>query len=118
MTTEPHRSRGLQFAWLTASFYEDSVVIGRMLLRPKRTPGRIGAGVLASASLFFIVSNFGCWVAGMYPHTLAGLARCYLTAIPFFGNTLSGDMFYAALLFGVAEAAAAWRMGRTAAHAG
>lgn len=95
-----------------------SAVIGRILLRHKRTPVRIGAAVLASASVFFIVSNFGCWATGMYPHTLDGLVRCYVAALPFFGNTLSGDVFYAALLFGVAEAAAAWRLGRTAAHAG
>jgi len=28
------------------------------------------------------------------------LAACYLAGIPFFWNTLAGDAFYAALLFG------------------
>ena len=30
----------------------------------------------------------------------AGLETCYVAAIPFFQNTLAGDLFYAALLFG------------------
>lgn len=36
----------------------------------------------------------------MYPKSPAGLAACYIAALPFFGNTLRGDMFYAAALFG------------------
>ena len=32
--------------------------------------------------------------------TSAGLADCFLAAIPFFQNTVAGDLFYAALLFG------------------
>jgi hypothetical protein len=36
----------------------------------------------------------------MYPHDLAGLTACYVAAIPFFQNTVGGDLVYAALLFG------------------
>jgi len=51
--------------------------------------------------LFFVVTNFGTWaVSGMYPMTLAGLAACYLAAIPFFQNTVVGDLFYSGVLFG------------------
>jgi hypothetical protein len=31
---------------------------------------------------------------------MAGLEACYVAAIPFFQNTLAGDLFYASLLFG------------------
>ena len=56
---------------------------------------------VAGSALFFLVSNFGTWaLSGMYPHTAAGLAACYVAAIPFFQNTLAGDLFYATLLFG------------------
>ena len=49
----------------------------------------------------FIVTNLYVWVAGaLYPHTLAGLATCYIAAIPFYGNQLAGDATYAAVLFG------------------
>jgi hypothetical protein len=36
----------------------------------------------------------------MYPLTAGGLVACYVAAIPFFQNTLAGDLFYSGLLFG------------------
>jgi len=61
----------------------------------------IAAGAVASSILFFAVTNFGVWlVMDYYPKTLAGLAACYVAAIPFFQNTLASDLFYAGLLFG------------------
>ena len=62
---------------------------------------RLAGATVASSLLFFTVSNFGVWlVGGIYPHTLAALGTCYVAAIPFFQNTIAGDLFYAALLFG------------------
>ena len=76
------------------------VVIGWLALR-RRTPIRIGAAAVAGSMLFFIVTNFGTWaVSGMYPLTLSGLAACYVAAVPFFQNTLAGDLFYSGVLFG------------------
>lgn len=64
-----------------------------------------GATLIASIS-FFVLSNFGLWaIAGYYPRTLAGLTACYVAAIPYFWNTLAGDMFYVAILFGCFEMA-------------
>ena len=54
--------------------------------------------VLGSSVLFFIVSNFGVWVL-YYPLTLEGLVSCFTLAIPFFGNTIAGDLVYTAVLF-------------------
>jgi hypothetical protein len=62
---------------------------------------RVGGVALASSVLFFVVTNFGVWLQlGTYPHTLAGLVACYVAAIPYFQNTVAGDLFYSALLFG------------------
>jgi hypothetical protein len=62
---------------------------------------RVGAAAIGSSVVFFVVSNFGTWaLGGMYPHTVAGLSACYVAAIPFFQNTIAGDLFYATLLFG------------------
>jgi len=48
-----------------------------------------------------MLTNFGTWLSsGFYPRTLAGLEACYIAAIPFFQNTVAGDLFYAAVLFG------------------
>jgi hypothetical protein len=71
-------------------------------LRRKRSAPRIGAATLAGAIQFFLVTNFGLWASsiGSYPKTADGLVACYIAGIPLFWNTLAGDAFYAALLFG------------------
>lgn len=89
--------RGMEFQYLAVAL----TVVLAWLIIPRRTPGRIALATVASALLFFIVSNAGTWwVSGMYPHTSSGLAACYVAAIPFFQNSLAGDLFHAALLFG------------------
>jgi hypothetical protein len=75
-------------------------LLGSLALSRVTVP-RLGAAAVASSLLFFAVSNFGVWaVSGMYPHSLAGLGACYVAAIPFFQNTVAGDLFYTTLLFG------------------
>ncbi len=70
-------------------------------LRGRRKVVPIAAATLASATLFFVVTNFGVWAtSSLYPQTWDGLVACYVAAIPFFQNTLLGDAFYATLLFG------------------
>jgi uncharacterized membrane protein len=54
--------------------------------------------VLLSSVLFFVVSNLGVWVLH-YPLTLEGLTACFTLAIPFFTNTLLGDLVYTGVLF-------------------
>lgn len=49
--------------------------------------------ILLSSLIFFVVSNFGVWVLD-YPHTFEGLAMCYTLAIPFFGYSILGDLFW------------------------
>jgi hypothetical protein len=39
----------------------------------------------------------------MYPKTGSGLVACYAAGLPFFWNTLAGDLFYVAVLFGIYE---------------
>ena len=53
--------------------------------------------VLISSSIFFLVSNFGVWLLH-YPNTIDGLLQCYKLALPFFLNTILGDLVYGALL--------------------
>jgi len=76
------------------------VMIGIVALS-RVSPIRVGLAALASSILFFVVTNFGMWLfSGFYPRSLAGLEACYVAAIPFFQNTVAGDLFYATLLFG------------------
>ena len=77
-------------------------------LKSHKKPLPVFGAALASSLLFFIVSNFGVWVladGSIYSRTLAGLLECYVVAIPFFQNTVLGDVVYTGVLFGILEMA-------------
>lgn len=89
--------------WVYGSF----LAIGLIGLWLRKHPGvfsTIGATITGSV-LFFVVTNFGVWISspGMYPHTLEGFGMCYMAAIPFFRNTLLGDVAYVGSMFGLFE---------------
>jgi hypothetical protein len=70
-------------------------------LRRRVSAWTIGGAALTGALAFFFITNFGVWLAGgLYPRTLSGLAACYVAAIPFFRNSIIGDLLYSAALFG------------------
>jgi hypothetical protein len=81
-----------------------TTVLG-LWLRQRKRPGRILAASVAGSVLFFVVTNFGVWLLGdggrMYPRTLDGLWQCYIAALPFYRNTLLGDVAWSAALFGL-----------------
>ncbi len=86
-----------------APFIYGSIVLiylmGTQMMK-KITAARMLSGSLLASIIFFTISNFGVWFSGtMYPMTVAGLATCYAAAIPFFTNTIAGDLFYAGALF-------------------
>lgn len=71
------------------------------LLRRNLSLPSVLAGSLTSSVLFFVITNFGVWISGSwYPHTFTGLMQCYTMAIPFFRNTVIGDLFYVAVFYG------------------
>ncbi len=77
-----------------------TVLIGWAVAR-RKTALAIGAAAISSSILFFVLTNLGVWLfSGLYPQTAQGLAACYVAAIPFFQNSLAGDLLYSALLFG------------------
>lgn len=87
--------------------YGSFIAIGFMglWLKSHKTPLVVFGSTLLSSVLFFVVTNFGVWIVGpeMYPRTLTGLVECYVAAIPFFRNTVLGDLFYVGVLFGMFE---------------
>jgi len=56
------------------------------------------SGALVGAVIFFIVTNFGVWVSGMYGHTLQGMISCYILAIPFFSYSLISTILFSMLI--------------------
>jgi hypothetical protein len=77
-------------------------VMAGIWLRDKLSLMSIAGTAIASSLLFFVVTNFGAWLfnQGLYPMTSAGLLQSYIAGIPFYANTLIGDLFFTALLFG------------------
>ena len=85
------------FTW--GAFILTGLLAWWVRLRPSAS--RILAGALSGSVLFFLMTNFGVWVVGgLYPMTAEGLRQCYVAAVPFFRNTLLGDLVYTAVFFG------------------
>jgi hypothetical protein len=76
-----------------------TVGLGR-LIQERRRIVPLALAALSASLLFFAVTNLAVWVSGsLYPRTPAGLAECFVLALPFFGNTLLGDALCTAALF-------------------
>ena len=77
-----------------------STIAGRLLVR-KQSARRFSLSVIASACIFYLVSNFSIWLVGMYPPTPAGLLQCYVNDLPYLSAGIAANASYAALLFGL-----------------
>jgi hypothetical protein len=81
-----------------------------MFIRKHKNFGTIVGGSLFSSVIFYLATNFVYFHGTeMYPHTFAGMIQAYVNAIPFFRNTLLGDLSYVAILFGGYEAILAYK---------
>jgi hypothetical protein len=79
-----------------------AVLLGRFYAKDATLLRWIGS-VLGGSLTFFVATNLAVWIFGdgsFYPHTLAGLGQCFTMAIPFYRNTLLGDLTWSAVLFG------------------
>tara|TARA_B100001996_G_scaffold377107_1_gene359253 strand:+ start:750 stop:1238 length:489 start_codon:yes stop_codon:yes gene_type:complete len=56
------------------------------------------SGALLGACLFFIITNLGVWISGLYGYTFNGLLSCYILAIPFFGYTFISTLLYSVII--------------------
>ncbi|MFA5070732.1 MAG: DUF6580 family putative transport protein [Patescibacteria group bacterium] len=75
-----------------------------LFIRKRKGLTTVFSGTLASSFLFFLTTNFAVWAAGAwYPKTLAGLGQCFAMAVPFFRNSVLGDLFFVGLFFGIYE---------------
>jgi hypothetical protein len=79
------------------------VMVGWWLQKRMSTRNVLIASV-AGPSVFFVISNFGVWLAGgLYPPTFGGLTACFVAAIPFYGNSLLSAVLFSGILFGAYE---------------
>lgn len=80
-----------------------------MFLRKHKQWYFIISSSLAASLIFFFLTNFSVWALyEWYPKTGAGLLSCFTMALPFFRNTLIGDLVYTGAFFGLYEAVMAY----------
>jgi len=85
-----------------------SVFLGKWL-KHRKTFKNIIIISLSSSLVFFVITNFAVWAfTPWYSHSFEGLIRCFIMALPFFRNTLLGDLFYVFLFFGTYELVMRW----------
>ncbi|MGH7246369.1 MAG: DUF6580 family putative transport protein [Candidatus Levyibacteriota bacterium] len=78
-------------------------LIGLWLRKHKTFLLVIGASLFSSI-IFYLLTNFNFWYAtALYPKTFSGMIEAYLMGLPFFRNTIVGDLFYTGVLFGSYE---------------
>ncbi len=84
-----------------------SFIVSTMIgwaVRGRFQPTRVLVATLGSSIFFFLTTNFAVWaLSHSYAHTPSGLMLAYTYGLPFFRNTLLGDLFYTATFFGVYE---------------
>jgi hypothetical protein len=107
--------------FIARDFFGVTVVVYAALLLPAlvgiyarrfRTSHMFVPAVLTSTLTFFAASNLAVWAfSGMYSLDMAGLAACFVAALPFLQTSLAGDFAWGAALFG-----GAWLVQRIAAR--
>ncbi len=82
--------------------------VGYVLYNLKKWHNVIFASLISSV-VFFALTNLAVWAFfSWYAHTWEGLVLCFTLALPFFRNTLAGDLTYVVVFFGVYELALAY----------
>ncbi|MBI2011334.1 hypothetical protein HYS91_01065 [Candidatus Daviesbacteria bacterium] len=83
-----------------------SGIIG-LWIRDRKKLATIAIGSLLASILFFLITNFGVWANpnSWYSRDFQGLIQSYIAGLPFFRNTLLGDLFFTGAFFGGYEVA-------------
>ena len=56
---------------------------------------------ICGSTFFFLVTNFSVFLGPWYEHTLEGLIKCFILALPFYRNMIIGDIGFLAVIFGL-----------------
>ncbi len=75
------------------------VFLGFYLQKKQNGLRIINIAIIASL-VFFFITNFSVFLtSSLYPKNIIGLIECYTLAIPFFTNTLLGNITYSLIMF-------------------
>lgn len=80
------------FTWVTVIVIGYTSVYFRGIIKDRVK------GIIVSLITFYILSNFGVWLSGIYTYSISGLLNCYIAAIPFFGNTILSTIIYSSII--------------------
>ena len=94
--------------WVYGSFLLISL-LGKVFLSGRVKWRKLFGLSLLSSVLFYLITNFGVWAMGtMYVHDFSGLLQSYVMGLPFFRNTILGDITYNFVFFGAYALATKW----------
>jgi hypothetical protein len=89
-------------AAVTWGWYLVAMLLGAGVLGISSSWQRVAGCSLMTSISFFLVSNFTVWATWQtYPKTLSGLGVCYIAALPFFRNSLTSELCFSLLFFGL-----------------
>jgi hypothetical protein len=91
---------------ITWGWYLAAIVLGRILLAPRVTFGRVAVASLLGPTSFFLVSNYAVWLGshqpgGMYAPGFDGLLTCLAAGLPFYERDLISTGLVLTVAFGV-----------------
>ncbi len=94
-----------KFTWLSTSYITIAISLFVIILIAKWLIKKIdiqsvGLASLLSSIAFFLITNFGAFLE-LYPKTANGLVAAYMAGLPYFKNTILGDLVYSAIIFGI-----------------
>jgi hypothetical protein len=87
--------------FVTWIWYGAMVLFGGVLRQNAKPLRLVGASLTVSIS-FFLLSNLAVWaVWDMYPKTFNGLLTSYVVGLPYFRNTVMGDLLFTFAMFAI-----------------
>lgn len=87
---------------VTWVWYLGACWMGYAILRKRANAGRVVGASLASSTSFFLASNFAVWLgSAFYPHTMSGLATCFVVGLPYYRNDVLATTLLTSAVFGL-----------------
>lgn len=95
------------FVWFTTSAWTIYLgfaayfLIGLVAFSERVSAKNVVVSAALGSVIFFLLTNFGAWqTSPIYSQTPAGLMTAYVAGLPYFANTLAGDLCFSGVLFG------------------
>lgn len=103
----PLKQKGFDsFSLMTGMVYLSFLIyvaIGKYLMAGGKI-ANLALGSILGSTQFFLITNFAVWAGAegvIFTRDFAGLLKCYVDGIPFFGNSLASDLMYTGAIFGI-----------------